>query len=352
MKTIKLFEPIITDKHRDALVNAFYNEKFIDGESTRKFKVMLQTKFGRKYCALCNSGTSALILALRGATIRGLIPRHSEIYTTPLSFISTTSAITLSNHKPKFCDVDRCGLMKPPFNKGVFLPVALYGKRYSYINDLNGVVIEDDAQAHGTHNLNALANCFSFYTTKNLNVGGYGGAILTDDEKLFETVESLINNGRIRGQSYTHQYLSSSYRINNINAAIGIINLKLLHDQTAQRRFLAASYNSALKDVEFVDLITEPVHNHTFHLYVIRVSPLIRDELRKHLKSLGIQTGIHYPILIPNQPVYSRMKKVYVPNAEYMAQEIISLPMHNKLKFDDVYYITNCIRKFFGYDEI
>jgi len=342
---------VITKAHEEAAVHALRSEKFIDGESTYKFKTALQMKFGRKYCSLCNSGTSALSIAIRAAIICHYIASKSKIFTTPLSFISTATAITMSGCTPVFRDVDEYGMMTPSYKDGVHIPVALYGKRYPYIDECKGVVIEDDAQAHGTHNLNTLANCFSFYTTKNLTVCGNGGAILTDDEKFHKVIESLINNGRVPGKNYEHQYVSSSYRINNINAALGMVNLKLLHDQITQRRFFAATYNSTLMDLPQVQIISEPVHDHTFHLYVIKVHKKLRDDLRNYLYQHKIETGVHYPYLIyQQQPYLSFAKKL--PKAEKMVKEIISLPMHNKLTFDDVMYVANTIRSFFGYEKI
>jgi dTDP-4-amino-4,6-dideoxygalactose transaminase len=348
---IHLFEPVVTEAHINTARNALVNEKFVDGESTRKFKTMLRMKFGRDYCSTCNSGTSALMIAIRAATELGYIsPKKDTICTTPLSFIATSAAIHYNGYKIKWMDTDNYGIMEPPVDKSPIVPVALYGKEYIHANDYEGINIEDDAQAHGAHNTNALVNCFSFYTTKNLSVDGNGGAILTDDKKMYEVIESLINSGRT-DKMYEHKYISSSYRMNNINAALGVVNLKMLHDQTVHRRFLAASYNSAMKGIKGLSFLTEPVHNHTFHLYVIRVPSEIRNKLRIALNEKGIQTGVHYPILIPHQPAFKQYDLKF-PVAEKMVKEIISLPMHNKLQYKDVIYVSNCIRDLLGYGRV
>jgi len=349
---IRMFKPTVTPAHVNAVTYAMYNEKFVDGESTEKFRDLLRIKFDRSYCSLCNSGTSALILAMRAAQERGYVRRKSDVHTTPLSFISTSSAIRLAGLEPVFHDVDEDGLVKfreelLPKDK-LIVPVALYGKKFPY--HYENVTIEDDAQAHGMHNTDVLANCFSFYTTKNLTVGGYGGAIMTDDEKLHKVVESLINNGRVEGYNYKHQYISSSYRINNINAAFGLVTLKMYEKLVSKRIVLANTYNTMLNDI---DNITIPsIKDHVFHLYVIRVPEIIRDELREFLLKWMIQTSIQYPILIPDQEPFKQNLCYDIPNARKFVKQIISLPLHPELNINDVEYVSNAIRIYLGYGEL
>jgi dTDP-4-amino-4,6-dideoxygalactose transaminase len=214
-------------------------------------------------------------------------------------------------------------------------------------------VLEDACQAHGAMHRDRKvggiggAAAFSFYPTKNLGCYGDGGIIVTDSEEVFEKAMKLRNYGQ---GVERHAHLIDGYnsRLDEIQAAFLACKLPLLDGWNEKRRTLAEVYKKALEGVPVTLPVEAPWARHVYHLFVIRSER--RDELKNYLFEKGVISLIHYPTPIHLQKVYERLGygEGSYPIAEKASREILSLPMYPSLREDEVAYICDAIRAFYG----
>lgn len=365
---IPLGKKVFDEEMEQAAVDALRNERFILGESVHKFEEEFARYCGTDYAVSTSSGTDALKIAMLTA---GIKPGQAVV-TSPASFIASANAIIYAQGVPVFSDInletnniDTLKLEKTITTKTkAVIPVHLYGypADMNSINDLaekrDLVVIEDACQAHGasyrgkkTGSL-GLAGCFSFYPTKNMTVGGDGGMITTNDEKIAVAAAKLRDCGR--KSRYVHDALGFTSRLNSVNAAIGRVQLRRLDAWNDSRRKAAKMYDRSLEGVGDLVLLPkesaeiEPV----YHLYVVRTK--YRDELKSWLDSQGIECGIHYVLPIHLQPVYREMfgyKEGAYPNAEELCKTCLSIPFYPNITSDELVYVSQNVQKFFDNKE-
>jgi dTDP-4-amino-4,6-dideoxygalactose transaminase len=190
-----------------------------------------------------------------------------------------------------------------------------------------------------------IAGVFSFFPSKNLTVMGDGGCITTNDTALAADLRVLRNHGR--KSKYIHEVVGYNFRFNEIQAAIGRIELRNIDMLNEHRRRVAARYGERLCRVVKTPPEQEWAYA-VYHMYVIRTER--REELARHLQSQGIATGIHYPVANHQQPVITKMYSDLpsLPKTEAAVQEILSLPIYGELPLDDVDYVCDVILEFFG----
>ncbi|MBI2675140.1 MAG: DegT/DnrJ/EryC1/StrS family aminotransferase [Candidatus Aenigmarchaeota archaeon] len=358
---IQLFRPIITKEMEEAAIHALQNERLVLGESVSKFEELFARYCGAEHAVSTSSGTNALELALKSLDVQS-----KEIITCPSSFIASSNAIIHAGAKPVFVDsdgeaynidADRIEEKITGKTKAI-LPIHIYGTpcemdRINEIAGRNGLfVVEDACQAHGATYKGRKAGslgtvgCFSFYSTKNLTVGGDGGMIVTNDKKIADMAAKLRNCGRI-GQ-YEHDVLGYTSRLNTVNAAIGIVQLKHLDRWNEARHSLASVYFRELKELEGFALPKIPPYiKSSFHLFACRAKD--RNGLAGYLEKKEIQTSSHYPIPIHLQPIYRKLfnyREGDYPAAERLSKEVICLPIHPQLKTEEVKYISESVRSF------
>jgi dTDP-4-amino-4,6-dideoxygalactose transaminase len=325
-----------------AIASVMERGAFVMGSEHNEFEFQFASYIGAKYCLGVSSGTDALILALRAC---GIGP-GDEVITVPNTFIATTEAISAVGATIRWVDVDeRTYTMDPtqveaaitPRTKAL-LPVHLYGQPADMdpimsIAHAHGLkVIEDCAQAHGAkYNGRKVGTfgdiaCFSFYPGKNLGAYGDGGAIVTDSQDLADSVRLLRNHGS--REKYVHAIEGYCCRLDNLQAAVLKVKLPFLDGWNGRRRAAAEMYDQLLKDIPgvvtpFVLPGSEPV----YHLYVVQVSQ--RDQVRAAMQAEGIETGIHYPIPLHEQPAYQRLgyRPQDYPVSMALGPKILSLPM-------------------------
>jgi perosamine synthetase len=215
-------------------------------------------------------------------------------------------------------------------------------------------VVEDAAQAHGAEYKGQKAGsigtigCFSLYATKNM-MTGEGGIITSNDQKLADKMRLIRSHGEVK--RYTHDVLGFNYRMTNLNASIGLVQLKKL-DQFNQKRIENAKLLS--KGIDELAGLTTPYLDsdvkHVFHQYVLRVEKqfsMNRDELSCNLSEKGIGVAVHYPIPIYKQPLYQKLGygKVKCPTTEDACNRVLSLPVHPQVNQEDVDYIVNSLKE-------
>jgi dTDP-4-amino-4,6-dideoxygalactose transaminase len=198
-------------------------------------------------------------------------------------------------------------------------------------------VVEDCCQAHlataagrpvGTI---GVAGAFSFYPTKNLGALGDGGAVVTGDPALADRIKRLRNGGQ--AGRYRHVEAGVNSRLDEMQAAILRARLPRLAAWTERRRRLAAAYRARLVDAP-LRLMPECDSGHVYHLFVVRSEA--RSELQAHLAACGIETLIHYPVAVPEQPAFRAASPAECPVAARACVEVLSLPLYPAMTDDDV----------------
>ena len=316
-------------------------------------------RLGVKYATTVNSGTDALIFSLAALGIT----RGDEVITVPNSYIASVAAIEHVGATTVFVDVDDDHLINTdliedlinPQTKAI-MPVHLEGKMADMVT-INQIakkhgllVIEDAAQAFGSKflefqpgNLSDVA-CFSFHPLKNLNAAGDGGLVATNNHELIEKVNRMKNHGQVsRNISNNFGFVS---RLDSIQAAILSIKLDDLDSTIMCRRLFANQYEKNLAKHKIQNPIFSSEVFHSYHLYVVEIDN--RDKVQEALKSVGIETKIHYPTLITEQASYTSRypeKKWNIPTAQKQKERILSLPIHQNLNASQIDYVSDQLRK-------
>ena len=350
---------------RGAIERVIERGWFVLGPEVEAFEREFANASGAAHAVGVGNGTDALALILRGLGIGA----GDEVITTPLSAAYTALAILMAGARPVFADVDPRRLTIDPDRveqaigprTRAILPVHLYGQAAD-MDALTEVaarhslpIVEDCCQAHlatasgrpvGTI---GVAGAFSFYPTKNLGALGDAGAIVTNDATLAATIKRLRNGGQT--DRYHHQEPGLNSRLDEMQAAILRTRLGWLPAWTTRRRALAARYRQCLRGPS-VQALAEADAGHVYHLCVVRADTVaqpnrqVRGELQAHLAARGIETLIHYPVPIPQQPALAAAQPADCPVASRACHEILSLPLHPAMHGDDVDAIAEAVNAF------
>lgn len=343
------------------LESVFESGHYIGGEEIEKLENNLANYCNVKYCVSLNSGTDALMLGLIAIGIK----KGDEVITPPNSFIASTSSIIHIGANPVFVDVlddqniDTSRIEKAITNKTkAIMPVHLTGrvanmKKLKELSEKYSIpIIEDAAQSIGSKFNNQMSGsfgkvgCFSAHPLKNLNALGDSGFLTTDDEKIYNFVKSIRNHGLI--DRNTVELFGLVSRMDVIQAKVLNFRLKKLDELIQKRRENAKLYFELLNK-KYIKLPYEKENEYnTYHTFVIQVEN--RNELKKYLYEKGIETAIHYPIPIHLQPASNKLnyKKGDFPNTEFQAEKILTLPINQYLKKEEIAYISNEINNFYG----
>jgi dTDP-4-amino-4,6-dideoxygalactose transaminase len=344
------------------------------GETVEKLEKDFSAFIGAKHAVAVSSGTAALHLAMRALEIGP----QAEVIVPSLSFVASSNAILYVGAKPVFVDITgwddfnlSCDdLEKRITSKTRALIVVHYG---GYVADMDRItriarkhrlyVVEDTAHAIGAKLKSKMAGtlgdigCFSFFSNKNLATGE-GGMIVTHRDEIAKKLKLLRSHGmtsmtlsRHKGHAYSYDVmeLGYNYRMTEISAALGILQLKKLLPANRKRKILTDLYMRKLKDVKGLSL---PFENYprqsSYHLFPILLSQRVnREKFMELLKKEGIQSSIHYPP-IHTFSYYRRIpgiKKAKLPITEYVGAHEVTLPLHPLLKKEDVLFICDRIKR-------
>ena len=351
-------DPALKGELLAAVERVLDHGQIILGPEVEEFERRVAGGCGRNYAVGVDSGTGALYMALRALDV-GL---GDEVITTPMSWIATLNAIVLTGAEPVFVDVGpdqniNAELIPEaitPRTKAI-LPVHYTGKMcqmdlISRIAEENGLtVVEDAAQSYGASINGRKAgsfgrvSCFSMNSMKVLHSYGEAGAVVTDDQALWEKLVSLRYNGTVNREDC--HYPSLNFRLQALQAAMTLVSLDHFDQVISRRREIAARYTSQLKGVVGCPE-PEDGYGHVYYTYVIVAER--RDELRAFLESKGIETKIHHPILMPYHTAYRDRFQTQIPVAERLVARILSLPNHEKMTDQEVEYVAGRVREFYG----
>jgi len=342
-----------------AIQEVVNNACFIGGEYVTEFENKFADYVNAKYCIGVGNGTDALEIAIESLKL----PEKSEIIVPANSFIASSEAVTRNGHKVVFCDINEYNYTiniddlknRITDKTAAIIAVHLYGhpcdmdsiqevaKRY------NLYVIEDCAQAHGAEykgcrvgSIGDIA-AFSFYPGKNLGAYGDAGAITTNRESLATKCRMIANHGRLH--KYEHIFEGRNSRLDAIQAAILSVKLKHLDEWNQSRIDVADLYRQYLHDINIIQMPNkEDWATHVYHLFVIRTPK--RETVHSTLKNNNVQSGIHYPIALPNLPAYSYLGQGNENKFAWkIGNEILSLPIGEHITKNDIITIMGILSK-------
>lgn len=326
---------------------------FIKGPAVKAFREELGAYLGVPHVITCANGTDALQIALMAMNLQP----GDEVITSNFTFISTVEVLVLLRLKPVLVDVDPLTFnIDPdkireaitPKTKAV-IPVHLFGQpadmdRIGEIAREHGLfIIEDNAQSLGSYffgsdGLSSMAGTIgnigttSFFPTKPLACYGDGGALITRDPQLAETMDMITNHGaRIK---YYHDIIGVNSRLDAIQAAILRVNLRNLDDFIARRQKAAAYYNDRLGSGSHIRIPQVfGKGTHIYHQYTILLDPAIRDSVRDKLKERGIPSMIYYPVALSLQKAFAfaGYREGDFPVTEHLCKSVLSLPIHTEM---------------------
>jgi len=332
---------------------------YVGGKEIEIFENNISRICNTKYAVALNSGTDALLLGLYMLGVR----RGDEVITPPNSFISSTSVITHIGAKPVFVDVLQDQNINPNLiEKSItkktkaIMPVHLTG-RIAEMNEIMRIskkysipVIEDAAQSINSRYHEKKAGsfgeigCFSAHPLKNLNACGDSGFITTNNYSFYKKALIMRNHG-LTNRNLVKKFGFLS-RMDVLQAAILNYRIKNLNKTISERRKNAKYYFNNLDRKKYILIDEKKYQYNTYHTFVIQTKR--RNELIKFLKRKGIGTAVHYPIPIHLQPAakYLGYKKGSFPVAEKQSRSILTLPIHQNLKKNNLKKIVNYLNKF------
>ncbi|MFO7630052.1 MAG: DegT/DnrJ/EryC1/StrS family aminotransferase [Prochlorococcaceae cyanobacterium] len=357
----------------DAVLRVLRSGQYIGGSTIDAFETAFAASCGVPHAVGCNSGTDALILALRGL---GIGP-GDEVITSSFSFFATAEAISTVGATPVFVDVEESSYLLnlnqveaaiTPATRAL-LPVHLFGRPV----DMEGIcaiaaahnlkVVEDCAQATGASWAGRPVGswgdvgCFSFFPTKNLGAAGDGGAVTCRDGALAQRMRELAVHGMPR--RYLHTSLGYNSRLDALQAAVLQVKLPHLEHWIDRRRAIASHYRDQLGQLGGIHLPQAGPDGHSWNQFVVRVpscpsgaaacagtcpsstdsaafslpEACCRDWLKQQLQDAGVSTIIYYPIPIHLQPAYGELGygPGSLPITERLCSEVLSLPIFPEL---------------------
>lgn len=354
---LRVQEPAERRELQEALDVVLTHGRIVLGPEVAQFEAEVARRCGRRFAIGVNSGTDALLLALRCLDLKP----GDEVITTSLTWLATASAVRLAGGTPVFADIrddlnidpDSVARLISPRTRAV-LPVHYTGKicRMEELDRLAQAhalaVVEDSAQAFGASlagrpagSFGALA-CFSMNPMKVLSALGEAGIVVTDRDDLAARLERLRYHGTVNRERCVE--LSWNGRLDTLQAAFLLKRLGRVDALIARRREIASWYGELLTGV--VDLPVEgPGERDVYYTYTIRADR--RDDLKGHLESRGIETKIQHPILTPEQPVHAGARGEWT-RASALRDRILCLPVHEKLERSQVQHVAASVREFYG----
>ena len=348
-------------KYVSFLKDAINNSNFIKGKNVYLLEKALVKNFRCKYSLTLNSGTDALIVAIKALGLK----KGDEILTTSNTWISSAFAIEINNCKPKFIDVNKNDFQMNPklIEKRItkktkaIIVTHLYGMpnnmdhicRIAKKNKL--FIIEDIAQSHlAEYKKKIVGNfgdiaCMSFYPSKNLGALGDGGAIITNSKTNYLRCKSYANYGAINFRNPNHKTIGINSRLDEIQAYFLLEKLKKLKKETKKRIELSKIYNRECDKLGLKYIENNRNSKNVYHLYLIILKN--RTFVKKELLKKNINTQIHYEIPIHLQSSFNHLKykKGDLPITEQLSKNILSLPFYPGIEKKKINYLFKNLKK-------
>ena len=354
----RIHDPI-HNKVFDKFSKIVRENRFVLNKEIGEFESLFSDFTESNYTVSCASGTDALELILRALDIG----KNDEVILPTNTFIATALAVTRCGALPVFVDNDEFYLINPAeVEKKItkktkaIIAVNLYGQ-LANLTELNKIakshslyLIEDSAQSHGASNKSfknnySVAAAYSFYPGKNLGAWGDGGAVTTNNKKLYEKILMLRNWGSVK--KYYHEVKGFNSRLQPLQGVVLSEKVKRLASWNRQRNIIAKKYMSGLADIQNIILPKVKDGNyHVWHLFVIRIKN--RNKILKDFDSHKVEFGIHYPVPIHRQNAYKEHKQ-YGKNLELSdlySSQLLSLPIFPKMEDQEIERVIETIKQY------
>ncbi len=367
-KTVRLVAPDVGEEEIAAVVGVLRSGQLAQGPAVAEFEREFAAYAGVKHAVAVNSGTAAVHCALHGAGVG----EGDEVLTSPFTFAASASPVLMQHGTVRFVDIDErtfnvdletFAAVAEASTKAV-VAVDLFGLPFAHtgadaLRSRGITVIEDACQAIGASRDGAstAARCdaaaFSFYATKNA-ITGEGGMLTTNDDSFAASAMRFRQHGQ--GERYEYLELGYNYRLTDVLAAIGRVQLRRLDEFTRARRSNAAFYDEALRDLPGVTVpYVPPGAEHVYHQYTILIDERAtrdgrdRDAVRASLAQAGVATGVYYPTPLHLHPLFGGPQRTgEFPVAERVAKRVLSLPIHPALSDQDRGHVSSALRTALG----
>jgi perosamine synthetase len=367
MEPIALSSPDITEEEIRAVEAVLRSGRLSIGPRLEAFERAIASRCGRRHGIGVSSGTAGLHLCVRAMGVG----EGDEVITTPFSFVATVNCLLFERARPVFVDIDPVSYNMDPGaaeaavteRTRAILPVEVFGNpahfdAYEQIALRNHLpLIEDCCEALGAslagRPAGSFGDCgvFAFYPNKQITTGE-GGLIVTDDDRVAELCRSLRNQGRDTHEWLSHSRLGYNYRLSEINAALGEVQMRRLDEILAARRQVAELYYRALGGIDGIHL--PPVHEPktaSWFVYVIRLDDRFtqtdRDEVMRRLRAEGIGCNPYF-VPIHLQPYVMEAlgtKPGQFPVTERIAERTLALPFHTRLPAAAIDRVAETLRR-------
>ncbi len=364
---ISLSAPDITAAERDAVLEVLGTNVLSIGPRVMEFEQRIAEFAGVRHAVAVNSGTSALFLILQSL---GIGP-GDEVITTPFTFVATVNVIVMVGAKPVFVDIDpttynldleQVRRAITPATRAI-IPVDVFGlpaplvELEAICQEHELILVDDCCEALGASIGGrrvggfGAAGAFAFYPNKQITTGE-GGIVVTDRDDVASVCRSLRNQGRDAGSSWLqHDRLGYNYRLSELNAALGVAQMKRLPEILAKRSAVAAVYGEALADEERLTLPMEIVGDATrsWFVYVVRLDDRYtradRDGIISSLREAGVQCS-NYFAPVHRMPFLREQQRAEwaFPVTERVSDRTLALPFHNNLPRGDVQTVCRELR--------
>jgi perosamine synthetase len=366
---VPLVAPLIGEDEIAAVTAVLRSGQLAAGPEVAAFEAEFAAEIGAAHAVALNSGTAANHAALEAMGIGD----GDEVLTTPFTFAASVTPALAQRAVPRFADID-----PRTFNLDPAAATAALGARTkaAILVDLFGLpvdpaglhalrargvaILEDACQAVGARRDGRSAGTlgdaasFSFYATKNL-MTGEGGMLVTGDASIAAAARRFRHHGQ--GDRYEYLTLGYNYRMTDLSAAIGRVQLRRLARLQAARRANAAFYDAALAGIPGLATPFVPAGvEHAYHQYSIVIDPALtpngagRDQVRAHLAARDVGSGIYYPLPLHLHPLFARYG--YGPGdfpvAERVARGILALPVHPALERVQLEWTVRAVREALG----
>jgi len=334
-----------------AVADVLASGSYILGEQVAAFEQEYAAFTGARHCVGVGNGLDALTLCLLALGIgtgdEVIVPSNTYIAT--WLAVSRTGAVPVPVEPDLWSfniDPERIEAAITPQTRAI-MPVHLYGQPADLaaimaVADAYGLAVVDDAaQAHGARLGPSTMTGWSFYPTKCLGCFGDGGAVTTDEGALADSVRRLANYGRVSRYRNDDQGINS--RLDELQAAVLRVKLPHLTEWNRRRKEIAGRYTAAFQGISGL-IVPGEVGRSVWHLYVVR--SFRRDALALHLSGWGVETAVHYPVPPHRQRAYAKARPAYLPNADELGKEVLSLPIGPHMSDEDVDAVIEAVRSF------
>ncbi len=371
---IKVSTPVTDEEEEKAVAEVLQSGRYADGPKAKEFEKNFSEYIKTQHAVATSSGTAALHMALIACGVKP----GDEVIVPALTFFATVESVLHQGAIPVFADldpktycIDPKDMEKKISNKTkAIIPVHFFGEpaeieeivEISHRHNLH--VVEDCAQAHGAEFRGKKvgsfgdANCWSFYATKNMTTGE-GGMVTTDNKEFAEKIFALRNHGMTNRNDHT--ILGYNYRLSEIHAAIGVVQLKKLEKFNKKRTEISNTLREELSALPWLEAQYIPDYiKHAFFWCAFKIDEkkigMSGKELREELMKKGLEVRQRYTEPLYKQPVLLEnnfnglvkekidYSKIYLPNVESIAGKLIGLPNHPKLSEKDVQDTISIIR--------